>query len=445
MTPGMYYIKLSKRKKRYANNFYNHPVVHNNLTKYHELNHITPPSKEDIKEVHLAVIRIHQMNYLKTGNILNKVVANVNADFYNPLAQFHDDIELGINLIDDALNRHLTNQDFQENPINVKALLEEEKKDCIKDINKYKKVVSKLKDLYHYLSTSNLINDEKIKKYVTIIDTGISELKSSIASYSGTGSVLPASAIISGGYLYDLAWLRYRLQGRYYEVMGINYFGEKLIKTTRKYRIVDTANASDFHFDIFGNNKGLHFSQSDALILDAAVKIEVNGKIMTIGQYLDQIQLESGQKTIAPVLSTEQLAIIKKGLVAGMQIKSGKNQSVFNQKKITLNDIITANVVGNKYARALQLLSNLVTTSEHSHPHFYPTHEHYDALFNYCLAKHLNWVIGKENVIVFTRNGCQTIYDYMLDQYANNRFIRVINSVNIQHPNKELVIDQKKY
>ena len=445
MTPSTYYLHDKRRKKGYANNFYNHPVVINNLTKYHELNHINPPSNADIKEAHLEVIRINQMNQLSTNAKLIDVIKNVNADFYNPLMAFGNDAQLGIDLIDSALNKHLTNQNFIDNPNNVLALLKQEQSQCDKDISQYMSVLSKIRQLYSYLMTSPFIDDKKIQQYAIIIETAINGLKSSINSYSGSGPVMPATASSKGGYLYDLAYLRYRLQGRYFEVKGINYFGQKLANSIGNFRIVDTANTVTMHYDIFGNATGLKTSGSDAFVIDSSIKINVNGKTMTIGEYLDAVQRSSGDQTITQIISSEQLEAIKSGIVAGMQVKSGKNQQIFNNKETTLNDVIAAASAGNKCARALQLLSHLVTTTEHTHPHFRQTHDHYNALFNYCLAKHLNYIIGKENVIVFTRNGCQTIYDYMWDQYmVQNKMIQAINPVNIHYPDKSIVIGMKK-
>lgn len=445
MTPGTYYLHDKKRKKGYANNFYNHPVVINDLTQYHELNHINPPDLGTIKEEHLKTIKINQINYISTNSKLIDIIKNVNADFYNPLMAFGNDAQLGIDLIDSALNKHLTNQDFINNPDNVLALLDQEKSQCNKDIFQYMRVLSKVRQLYSYLTTSPFINDKKIQEYAITIETAINGLKSSIDSYSGSGPVMPPAASDKGGYLYDLAYLRYRLQGRYYEVKGINYFGQKLANSMGNFRIVDTANTQTMHYDIFGKATGLKASGSDAFIIDSSIKINVNGKIMTIGEYLDAIQKSSKNQTITQVISNEQLEVIKSGIIAGMQIKSGKNQQIFNKKETTLKDVIAAASAGNKYARALQLLSNLVTTKEHTHPHFKQTHKDYNALFNYCLAKHLNYIIGKENVIVFTRNGCQTIYDYMWDQYmVQNRMIQAMDPVNIHYPDKSITIGMKK-
>jgi hypothetical protein len=43
------------------------------------------------------------------------------------------------------------------------------------------------------------------------------------------------------------------------------------------------------HYDIFGNATGLKTSGSDAFVIDSSIKINVNGKTMTIGEYLDAV------------------------------------------------------------------------------------------------------------------------------------------------------------
>lgn len=440
MTPSTYYISRSNRKKRQATNFYDHPVVTNNyLTAYSELNHITPPSLAEIQQAHLRSIK---NEYILNSAKINKVINNVNADFLNPLSDFHNEIQAGIDRIDKALNNKLTNHDFTKNTTNVKDLMKQEVNQCQRDITSYRNVLRRLQSLYSYLVKSPAYNDSKIQEYAAMIEAGINELKTSVNSYGGIGPVVPIEAMSKGGYFYELAYLRARLQGRYYEVMGINYFGEKLAKVGGNFRIVDTANALTMHYDIAsGFTTSNKLSGSDAFVIDSSIKINVNGKTMTIGEYLDSIQAESGSTTIGQVVTAEQLENIKVGLVSGIQIKSGMNQAIFNSKETSLSAIVATASIGNRYARALQLLTNLVTTKAHTHPDFFPTHNHYNALFNYCLARHLNYIIGKENTIVFTRYGCQTIYNYMLNQYhAERKLIQATNSVNIFHPNKKIQI-----
>jgi hypothetical protein len=70
------------------------------------------------------------------------------------------------------------------------------------------------------------------------------------------------------------------------------------------------------------------------------------------------------------------------------------------------------------------------------------TSDMYDAMFNMLLAKHLRYIIGRENYLIVTREGIYTIYDYMQKQWNTaKRIVKATLRVDISKPDKKIPLE----
>lgn len=231
-----------------------------------------------------------------------------------------------------------------------------------------------------------------------------------------------------GTFIGKLQWIEYVVKGRYLEAAGIDFF-QKIPKVKEmNLKVLDTANLKGV-YDIFGNYKNYQQMKSDIMLLDIEDSIEITytqGKDNTVYKttfknFLDMVNNAKGKMDIR--LTQKSFNLISEHTIAGVQSKASSSHMI-KLAKVAVDSLSGAE------GRALQLMKSLVQISnkiQGGRGNIRSAHKDYENLFNYALAQHLTWVVGKENNIFLTRNGLTDTYNYILENFKYGRYFQVAN------------------
>lgn len=313
------------------------------------------------------------------------------------------------------------------------------------DLVKYENLYNNLLTMYQNLSS---ISDSFIKEKLAIVEAGMLELEHDIANYKN-GTFIP-KAHSKGGYINKAIGLGYALKGRYLEVAATTWLAEHIPENIK---IVDTGRVYGVTFDLFGQKKSSGKQlKSDILAFDTAltdgitIEYSLNGKkqpSVTLSKFLEIIESNSGTETIS--LDEHNYNELSKAVVFGAQAKSGYNQAIFNKgtATTTVNDIVSKNLA-EEFGKALHLI---IQAAADDKDNIYNKQPMYNAMFNFLLSKHLNYIIGRENNLIVTRSGIWTLADYMDHQWRTaQRLIQAYALVGVhsKDADKKVILEYSK-
>ncbi len=402
--------------------------------KYAFLEGVQFPSNDDIAYEQLWRVR----EQFPVDPKLQEIVDNLNLDMNQPIVD-KDNLAADqvIQKIEDALGLWYQSK----NPYSAAKIRSTISGDVLNnlevDLEKYEQLLNSLMEVYIQLMQPNYSNNEFMKKRLEQIENAMIQIRTDIDKYKA-GTFEPIGTIEDNakGYIGKAVNLGHDLKGKYLEMAATEWLNEKLPSDIK---VVDVGNITGWSYDIFGNKK----SKGKALRTDIMgfdtnlakqlkITYEVNGQTKTtsIWEMLELIEKNNGNDSIS--LNGTDYSQIQKALVFGAQAKSGQGQAIFNTVSASLRDVVAANM-SSDYARALAALSEIAAQPES----VINTKSHnYDAMFNFLLGRQLGNIIGQENNLVVTREGIQTLYEYMTKQWRENqRIVRAINRrVDIQAP-----------
>lgn len=436
MTPNDIYKAYQRGSKSYAipEDFYQSP--HTGIN-YKELNHIDIPTYSEIGEHQISTA----ISMMPIDQRLAKVAHKLTLDMTVPLDGGGD--EIAINQAIEKIEQALSYRE-KGGAANISSQTH-----LHKNVEAMKKVYEDLAQRLSFVtnlikSSGGALPGTQLAKELERVEQGIVKIQNNLAALGE-----PSASIVSPetmGFLKSAEWLGRRIKGKYLEVVGTDWFNNKL---PANIRAVNVGKVQGPVLDILGNATGsTKMIRTDIMLFDITSNIKLTftvgkeRKEMSVQEFIDFIEKNGETTTIT--LEDDDYDKMKKALVSGVQAKAGQGQAVFNPKPVSINQAIQLEGVSSRYAKALELLSRLAEEERQYRTGgmMQPTADAYQALFNYCLAKGLQSLIGKENSLVLTRNGVMTMRDYLYYQWRNGerKIAQAKNRVNINHPEKMIPV-----
>ena len=415
------------------------------IDRYKFLEEVDFPTNEEIAAYQLDWVKRY---YPQNDAKMKEIVEKLNLDQQQPIV---DNDQQVVNEVVQNIEDSLGQWYQTKNRYSAAKIQSTISSDVLKGLNvdlvKYEKMLEALESVYKKLIQPHYSNSNDIKKQLIKIEQAIQQLTSDITSYKA-GTFIPNVKEGEGGYLAWAAYIGHALKGQYLEMAATDWLNSKLPKDIK---VVTTGNVLGWSFDVFGQKA--HKSKkirTDIMGFDMnlakelQIEYTLNGKVIksSIEEMLEQMEKNSGNDTIN--ISNTDYSQIQRVLVFGAQAKSGKGQAIFNQVKIPLNKLVEENALhGNMYALAFRSLMEIASNKDSK---ILTKSKDYDAMFNFMLGRQLNNIIGRENNLVVTRDGIQTIYDYMVEQWkVNKRIARAVERrINIREPERLNVVRHAK-
>lgn len=403
--------------------------------KYAFMKNIMPPNSEEI-----AQYQIKQARKIFAPNPqLKEMIKKINLDMMQEIVDRDGEaVEKAIQCVENALGSWQTFNPYSASKIRT-TISSDVLQGLEVDLNKYEKLLQNLQAVYSKMSTYK--SNADIESRLVEIESAMNQIAADINNFkAGTFTPLGDLESNSRGYLAKAANIGHSLKGKYLELAATEWFANKIPSNIQ---VVNVGSVTGWSLDIFGGQKSkgkqlrtdvMGFDTDIAQQINVSYEIGGQRKTSTLKDLIDLMQTSNDRVSIS--LNNTNYDDIRKALVFGAQAKSGQGQSIFNKTTTTLAEVITHGDVRH-YAKALQILIDIAANSKMGSSLITKSKE-YDAMFNYLLGKHLANIIGRENYLVITRNGVQTVYEYMLDQWnKTKRMVQAIERrVDIEHPGK---------
>ena len=221
-------------------------------------------------------------------------------------------------------------------------------------------------------------------------------------------------------FLSNLIWTEYIIKGEYLEQVGKEYFS-KIIPLG--WRVLQTGRLGGY-IDLMGNYHASGAMKSDLMILDGENFIiefhegEGPAKHMGIDEFITYIGSHQGSKQIQ--LTEHSFHELHAHLKAGIQAKATRTERI----KFGKVNLLNAAKEDEGYALlALYSVHKAEKAKQDSKKYpLFTNHAAYNALYNYNLARNLNYVVGKNNTLLLTRTGLEDMNTFILKQFDRNRY-----------------------
>ena len=407
---------------------------------YTYLDDITSPTLNEIYIFQLNNIR----NLYPQKASLQELVKKLNLDRNVVITDKDEEaVEKGLSIIENALGLWHETSNLTSLGKTKKTISKDVANGLEVNLSYYEKMLIDLYKVYQLFSSSEFQDSDFINKRLEKIQQAMYAIAQDLKNYK-EGTFVVHDIDENKGYLENAVNLGHDLKGRYLEIVGTNWFQEKMPSNIE---VVNVGNVLGFTVDLFGDIKSSGKQlRTDIYAFDKniaktkIIKYSLNGKqkTTTVSEFIDDIKKGTDKNTITIPSDTENFKAIKESLVFGVQAKAGKGQAIFNKMKnaVTLNDVINKNLAG-QYEKALNLLVSLITNE---HAHIRQTNEHYQMMFNYILGRYLNNIIGQENDLVITRHGAQTLYNYFREEFfRSSRLVAGLDRINISMANTKRI------
>ena len=422
--------KHLKQKKAAPKTFYQNPI---SKIRYDILQGESIPTEYKIYKEQKAYATHHYAPYKRR---LKKMIQPLNNDLLtNGVIDYPLNVQQIIEDLENyfAFYNHQTNKQSlvaeTQNKLRTNTLLESD----------YKKLSQKGKQLYRTLSKEKYLQDsqfiEILENFYQDTITMDKKIKTSGLKDENLGYMKT--------FLNKLSSYGRRIKGRHLELAAQYTIQEILNKNNVKdVQILDTAKIRDFHLNIGGNLTSYKRSSIVDLGLVFGFKMD-DGKTKTLKELIQSYKDIDGKKNSVSVFLDAYQGV---GLQAKAAI-SNKKTKPFNEFSMKLDDVFRGYGVAGS---TLQLL-NLLIHEKGARSRFHQidgTNEKfgpiYDNYFNYAISRNVVNILGKENVLIATKNGIQFMDEYV---YEDGYYIGVKNPryyVNIAMANKKLIIGYKR-
>lgn len=431
MTPNDVYRATKNRKV--PETFYASPTAG---VSYDDLNLVNLPDFEDIGEYQMKTA----ISMITEDPRLKKAAHILNQDITAPLGSSDESIAINeaLTKIEQALSareagsatRIAQRKDLHNN---VKAMMS-----VYEDLEKRLSFVCTL-----IKSSGGAIAGSQLLKELERVEQGITLIKQNLTALGESSANIVTPEVM--GFLKSAEWLGRRIKGKYLEVVGTQWFNQHL---PNNIKAVNVGKVQGPAIDILGKSTGASkMLRTDIMLfdLDSAVRLtfSIGDKRydMSVKEFTEFMNKQSDSTTVT--LSDSDYESMKKALVAGVQAKAGQNQAIFNPKPASISQVIQLEGRASEYAKALELLTKLWEEERsNSEVSMQQTSDAYQALFNYCLGKGLQALIGKENTLILTRDGVMTVKDYLFYQWnhGERKIAQAKTRVNIKFPDKMIPI-----
>lgn len=416
--------KTTAAKMSSKMSFYDSPITGK---PYSYLNSSWPPSVQEIGDYQISCLTAR----MAVDPTLQDIANALSKDITVPVGEGEANIEEAIANIEKALS-------FQETGSAAQMSKVTSTENVTKLMRQYEVLRANLQLVYNMIySSGGAIPGSQLKIELERVTEMMNQIGVELASID-PGATAHTVSPKTIGYLKKAEWLGRRLKGKYLEVVGTKWMGDKLPSNIK---VVNVGKITGPTMNIFGEAVGLgKMIRTDIMGFDISKNIPITftvknqTKTLPLIEFLNYVEQNGETETIN--LDADNYEALQTALIVGVQAKAGKNQAVFNPTTVSLNQAI-ATEGGAGYANNLNLLISLVQEAKY----IAKTHEYYDAMFNYCLAKGLTNIIGKENNLVLTRNGISLMRDYLIDQWRMaKRYVQAKNRVHLDTPDAPVTV-----
>lgn len=407
------------------NSFYDSPLTGK---PYSQLNTNWPPSVQEIGDYQISCLTARMAVDPKLQEIAN----SLSKDMVIPIDEGEANIESAIAAIEQALS-------FQESGSAAQMSKIVSVTDVTHLIDQYEILKQRLYKVYDIIQASGgAIPGSQLQIELGRIENIITAVTSELASIDPTATTYIVSPSTLG-YLKTAEWLGRRLKGKYLEVVGTEWISNKVPSNIK---VINVGKITGPTIDILGNvSSSGKMIRTDIMGFDISKNVNITftvnkqTKTMPLLDFLNYVEQNSETETIN--LDADNFTLLQQQLILGVQAKSGKNQAIFNPKAVSLNQAIATEGGSVGYANNLNLLISLVQEAKY----IAKTHDYYDAMFNYCLAKGLTNIIGKENNLVLTRKGIQLMRDYLIEQWKiGKKYVQAKGRVHLDKPDSPVTV-----
>ena len=284
----------------------------------------------------------------------------------------------------------------------------------------------------------------KTRESLKAIERALSNLKTSGIVVNGTYINELVNALhtveangISADTVNSLMKNFFNLQGEVLEVLGTQFYNERIPKDIKFSKAITTGQLS------IGGKQSI----SDLLILnveeidvrkDLIIEYKLDGKpyALPLEEFLNLVESYSGRKQIN--ISSTTMDKISEVVISGIQAKSGINQLPWNKnKKVNIYDLHPAFTLLN------QLYHDSIPAWWSKGNYMNKTSSAYQALANYGLKDQLDFILSlsqQKNNFLLTREGFVS-YTYRINQLIEQRnsYFKVAGRVDISTGTKQMM------
>ena len=340
------------------------------------------------------------------------------------IQQFNNDLK---QIISDSVsystfNYHITQIENAIQNISGRNTVDFVKEELTQLANGFPSLIQQYQSLINRIGFTN--NSSQILAALTRFDQQLSMFENRIQKYAVEG--MPQK----GSYLKRLTWVENQLKGYQLEVDGVDFFQQRL---PQEIKVLQTGQILGPRFNILGSqtSTGKFIKEDLMLLIDKGIKIEYsikskNGNKMKVTKSLSEFIEDCSNphyKTITLTLAGYRA--LQEQMIAGVTSKATRAGKI-RFGAISLDNLSLESV--NFQTESLLMLSELYLKFQAP---LQKTHEDYDALFNYSLARALTYIIGQDNTLILTRNGISTTADFLAEQFKKGNYLKIANSFDL--------------
>ena len=264
---------------------------------------------------------------------------------------------------------------------------------------------------------------------ISIKGTYINELLNALQGMEANG--IPADTVN------NLMRNFFNLQGEVLEVLGTQFYNERIPKDIKFSKAITTGQLSVGGKQSISDLLILNVEEVD-LLKEQQIEYKLDGKshVVSLGEFLDLVESYSGRKQIN--ISSTTMDKISSIVVSGIQAKSGVNQLPWNKnKKVNIYDLHPAFTLLN------QLYHDSIPVWWAKGNYMNKTSSAYQALANYGLKDHLDSILSlsqQKNNFLLTREGFVS-YNYRINQLMEQRnsYFKVQGRVDISSGTRQMM------
>lgn len=261
-------------------------------------------------------------------------------------------------------------------------------------------------------------NMSEVNYAIDVINRKLAKLEEYVKSQSNDKNILPPKDSFIG----RVTWCEYAIKGQYLESRGEEFFVERL---PRNMKVLNTGFLRGY-YDISGKFQSGGKMKEDLMIFNNS-NFQIEFTIgenstkhkMTLEEFINFINSRSGKESIQ--LTQEGYESMQQNLIGAVQAKATRSDRI----KFGNINIRTASL--EIEGRALMALKGVYEKAKI----IKNENDHYNLLFNYNLAKNLNYILGINNNLLLTRNGIVDLYSYIMSLFDKDKYFYATDGVKL--------------
>lgn len=287
------------------------------------------------------------------------------------------------------------------------------------------------------LNSSNgaIIQNQDIQTQMATMTTALREFNAALAEYEVSGRI--PTQMTSFDYA-TLDWAVNRLKGSFLEDNVLDFINAEVpniffenVRAINTSRIeVQNANRPKLHHQIGGGADGIFIDMDNPDLFTAPLPFNYTvdsqqGAARTIGDFLNEVDRLNGANRTVVIDDEDAYFRMIQQYGNGINIKSGRNQSLVNpgRSKISISQFPNTT-----YAKILRLLLDW-----YSFGHIYSSLIAYNLFFDYNLIHLMIPLLGRGNSLVAVRGGIMPLATYLEEQWNDHHaYIKAVEAIRLR-------------